>query len=179
MNSYDPDPNAANNCLAATLLSLILAVGLALLADLATQQNALSNTFGALAVICIISTFVLGIKTYTLYFPKPPAPPAPLPPDEIVDWQTTDDVLAYPACTTDGEQKKVVVHISFMKQTTAKNQATTLLRTQLCIQRAINEYFLEADDIDYSGLDAVLQTWVLPLAQSENIQIYVRTVNIT
>jgi hypothetical protein len=113
-----------------------------------------------------------------LFFPKPPAPSAPLPPDEIVDWQTTDDVSAYPARTKAGEQKKVVIHIAFTKQTTAKIQATILLRTQMCVKRAINEYFLEADVIGYSGLDAVLQTWVFPLAQVEEIQIYVRTVDI-
>ena len=177
----DPDETDYDliNVSLALFLSLVFALIFAYAADALAQQNALSVMCGVLAAICVLSTIICGCKTYMLCFPKPLAPSAPLPPDEIVDWQTTDDVSAYPARTIAGEQKKVVIHIAFTKQTTSKIQATILLRTQLFVQRAINEYFLKTDAIDYSGLDAVLAEWVTPLAESGEIQIYVRTVDIT
>jgi len=125
-------------------------------------------------VLFVVLLFVLAYLLYTLI----PKHPRPLPPDEVVDWRTTDEVDAYIAHDLYGEQRKVVVHISFVKQTNIKDQATILLRTKLAVQRAINEYYLSNPDISYSDLDATLYASVLPLAQVEQIEIYVRTVDI-
>lgn len=169
MNSSDPDPKSPNNCLAATLLSLILAAGFAFLTDVFTQLNALSITFGVLAAICVLSTLVLGIKTYTLYFPKSPDPPPQPPPDLVLENRQVDDFSAYAARNKNGTALKVRVHINLYGVFTKKDEIRNLLLSQLAVQRAINEYYLLHDEIIYAELDQYFVTAAEKILEDESI----------